>query len=270
MTSYADADNLGVQGIEATIRTKRNKRFKNLPRLLSSHELTKYWVFRRASISIDPGDCVLVMAEDPLVSTTFMRSLCGLLPADEGEVRGDIRSLMVSPPKNRMLRGLSVRQSIFMLGGLYGMSDEEIDERTDEVIAMAQVKDVLNQRAEESPGYVKHQISFALAMAAPVDILAFNSNPIVGGPTFKPSCAGQLAKQKQKGRGLLISIRDASLAKMLCTKAILLDEEESKAMSVEEAFEELERRARVRKRQRRKLRRRQKASFEDEDDQPGF
>jgi ABC-type polysaccharide/polyol phosphate transport system ATPase subunit len=269
MTSYAAAIDLGIEGVEATIRAKRGTRFKNLPRLLGSHELSLYWVFRKANISVDSGDCILVIADDPLISTTFMRSLCGLLPADEGIVRGDSRSLMVSPPKNRAINGLSVRQTIFMLGGLYGMSDHEIDERTDEVIAMAQVKNMLNRRIEESPGHVKQQISFSLAMVAPVDILAFNGSPVVGGPKFRPTCVEHLATQKANGKGLLISTPDLGLARALCTKAILLDPEESTAAPLDEALEELKRRARSKKRQRRRLRRNQGPSFE-EDDQPGF
>ncbi len=265
MTSHATAVDLGVQGVRSTIRSKQGKPFRKLPRLLGSHELSPYWVFRKVNLSVDPGDCVVVIADDPLMSTTFMRSLCGLLPADEGLVRSDCRSLMVSPVPNRLLRGLSVRQAIFMLGGLFGMSDQEIDERTDEVVRIAQVRRVLNNRIEESPRHLRHQIAFSLAMVAPVDIVAFSRNPIVGGPQFQPTCAGHLARQKQQGRGLLISTSNSNLVRSLCTKAILLDEEESTTISVDEALKALERGARARNRRRRRLRRERRASFEGEE-----
>jgi ABC-type polysaccharide/polyol phosphate transport system ATPase subunit len=265
MSAYAVAIDLGIKGMEATIRTKRGERFKRLPRLLSSHQLSPYWVFRQANVSVGPGEGVLVVDDDPVGSTAFMRSICGLLPADEGSVHGDSRSVMASLPKKGIVRGLSVGQTIVMVAGLYGMSDHETDERMDEVIRMAQVRGILGQRIEEAPRHVREQISFSLAMVAPADILAFPGRPLVGGPEFQSRCAGLLAEQRERGRALLIRTSNVGLARMLCDTAIFLDEEGSTTMPMGEAREELERRAREGKRQRQEHRRAKRVDPEDDD-----
>lgn len=263
MNGLADAAGMGVQGVEEVMRAKRSKRFKRVPRLLGSHERSKYWLFREANLSVQPGDVVLVVADRPLAATAFMRTLCGLLPPDEGTVRAQGRSLMLATPRSRALSGLSVRQTVFMLGGLYGVSDAEVEALSDKVIDMAQVRELLSDRIEECPRKVKVQIAFAWAMLAPVDLVAIQGEPIMGGADFRRGCAGHLADLKAQGRGLVIATRDLALAKSLCTKAIILDKDESTTASVAEARAELRRRAKAKKQARRAERRRSKGLPEE-------
>lgn len=265
MTSLVDVAGMGVQGIEEVMRAKRSKRFKRVPRLLGSREQSRYWLFREANLTVEPGDVVLVVADPPLAATAFMRSLCGLLLADEGSVSTRGRSLMLAMPRSRALSGLSVRQTVFMLGGLYGVPDSEVEALADRVIEMAEVGDLLGDRIEDSPRKVKVQIAFAWGMLAPVDLVAIQGEPIMGDADFRRGCAGHLADLKAQGRGLVIMTRDLALAKSLCTKAIILDKNTSTTTTVAEARAELRRRAKAKKQARRAERRRRKALAEEPD-----
>lgn len=239
MRTFSSAMNVGVRGIQSTIRTKRSRRFKNLPRLVGRHELTTYWVFRGVNVEVCPGDVLIVLGPDELMCTTLMRCVCGLLPADEGTLEGDPSSILVSPPKGKTLRLLSLKQSIYMMAGLYGMTDRQAAERFDDIATMAGVQGSLNLTVDEAPPTMKVQIAYSVAMHAPVDLLAFDGTAICGQPDFAKHSIPRLKAARDEGRALLIRTKNVALISELGSKAIILDEKDSRTVSTTEGIEYL-------------------------------
>jgi ABC-type polysaccharide/polyol phosphate transport system ATPase subunit len=268
MTSYAITTDSGVLGIHSEMRTKRSKRFKNLPRVLSSHELSSYWIFRHASVSLEPHDALIVLSPEPLQSTTFMRMMCSLLPTDEGTVLGDARSLLTMAVKKRVVRTLSVRQSVFMLAGLGGLTDAEVAERFARIASMARIKKILNERIDELPHAIWQQIAFSVAMFAPADILAFDGTATVGEPKFLKQCPARLQSARDAGQALMLTTRDPNLVRSLGTKAILLDDEATHELSISEAASYISDEKKSGRRKRRKTRR--QMDMGDDEETLGF
>lgn len=237
MNTYAAAIDMGVKGTRSTIRTRRSNRFKKLPRMFGRHQLSEYWIFRGANIDVNPGDVVIVLGDSDLLPTTFMRCLCDLLPADEGIVKAESRSILVPPPRNKAIKLLSVRQAVYMLAGLSGMTDREVAERFEAIVDMAGVRGILHETIDDSPPDVKQKIAFSIAMAAPADLVALDRTAIVGDPDFKSKCIPRLETARDRGQSLVIATKNPGLIEAMGSKAIILGDTHSRAVSSTEAVE---------------------------------
>ena len=267
MTTGPVAKDVGLQILEKTLRSKRGKRFRKLPRVMARHDISMVWIFRGANVSLTPGDVLITLGEENLQPTSFLRVLCGLLPPDAGTVKVSDRSLLANQPKPKTLLNLSVGQSVKMLAGLYGMTDEETAERFDAICQMALVTKILHEPIDDQRPWLRAQLAFATAMHAPVDVLGLDGIAIVGEPKFREQCLPRLRAARDDGRILLIATRDPTLVRALGTKAILLGEDESVELSVSDAATYLEESSKSRKKGRRRLRQLM-LDNEDDDDMP--
>lgn len=117
MGGVVDLRAVGIQGIRVK---RRGRRFKNVPNLVGSQNLKPFWVIRNVTLELKPGEVLILVDPKGTRQDAVMRLLCGLLVADEGQVSGPRRALMVGPPKLRFIRAMSVSQSIRLLGGSTG------------------------------------------------------------------------------------------------------------------------------------------------------
>ncbi|MCB0917995.1 MAG: hypothetical protein KDC39_05435 [Actinobacteria bacterium] len=250
MTDPVSVHDLGVKGFHSELRVKRRKRFRKMPRLLSQHQLVEYWVFQEVSLDLRPGDALFVYSEDALTVTTFFRAVCNLLQPDAGTVTNRNRSLLLNPLKRRAIRNLSVGQAIRMLCGLYGMTDDETDERFDRIARQAGVKRELGTLVDDIPRRVQDQISFSVGLAAPVGLLALDRVARVGERPYANKCMDRLVEARQAGQILLFTGKDPNQIEPLATGALELREEGSTRVPIEQAREAVmtARRSRVRRR----------------------
>lgn len=254
MTEF-EAVNLGVKGLQESIRQKSGGKLRGASRLVGRHEVTEYWVFREANVELEPGEALVVLSDETPQSTDFLRVAAGILPADEGTSHTTGRSLLVNPPRPKILRALSVGQSVRMLSGFYGMTDTEVDENFTAICRMARVHKILNEPIEEQDRNVRFQIAFSAAACAPVDLLCFDRMTWVGDEEFREACAPILRDLQAQGKTLIMAGASPPIARAIGTKGILLDEENTETLTIEETFQHLRGERRTRRQNRRRVRR---------------
>lgn len=247
-----------------SIRTKRRRRrHSKIPSVFDSTQRTRHWVFQNATLSIAPGDCVFLLDPDGDRSSTLMKVLTGLVPPDEGSAVRRGRGLMLTPPSRRWLRSLSLGQSARLLGGMYGMTDQEIDERFEHWMEFAGLADKSWKPVEEVRRKVIWQLAFAVGTSAPVKLLGLDHMAVVGNNDFQPRCIPRIREMTDSGVALVVVDSSPSLIPQLATRAIRVKRKKLVEMPVLEA-EELARKWARSKRQ--DKRRRKEIIDEDENE----
>lgn len=258
MSSLATFSGAGLQGV----RFMRKKQIiKGVPRIAGTHTKEAYWVFRQLSVELAAGDALVMVSRDPDRTSAALRVWANLLPLDEGDVVRPARSLLVTSPQPRWVRELSVEQTIRMLAGLYGLTDDETETVVGPAAKTAQVESVLHWPMENLGKGSRDQIAFAVAVQAPVDVVMFDHTGLVGSPEFRPLCAGHLKSLRESGKGVVIVTAKPQVALETGTGAVIVRGKRADVVTVAEAAEFL---IRDRVKGRRKARRR--AREEDDDD----
>ncbi|WP_106827719.1 ABC transporter ATP-binding protein [Parabacteroides pacaensis] len=127
------------------------------------------------SFSVEQGEIFGFLGANGAGKTTAMRMLCGLLrpTSGEGEVAGyDIytqteqikRNIGYMSQKFSLYDDLKVWENIRLYGGIYGLSEKQIREKTAELLAVLELENERNTLVASLPLGWKQKLAFSVAI----------------------------------------------------------------------------------------------------------
>ena len=147
--------------------------------ILSVHDLSAGYgpirALRNVSIEVREGETVAVVGANGAGKTTAMRMLSGLLTPSSGQafVAGfDVATQAELVKKNigymsqkfSLYEDLTIQENIEFYGGIYGLSRQEIKDRSKGIIDKFQLASVKNKLVKTIPLGWKQKLAFALAL----------------------------------------------------------------------------------------------------------
>ena len=144
---------------------------------------------------------------------------------------------MLTPPSRGWVRSLSLGQAARLLGGMYGMTDREIDDRFEHWMDFAGLTDKSWKPAEEAKRRVVRQLAFAVGTSAPVKLLGLDHMSVVGNPDFQARCIPRIMEIADSGASVVMIDRSPALIPQLATRAIRVKRKKLVEIPVLEAEE---------------------------------
>ena len=215
------ATNLGIQ----FKRNRRQKRsFKDL--FAESSRRAKpdeFWAFRGVNFSITEGEAIGVVGRNGQGKSTLLKLVADVMIPDEGrvEVVGGVAPLIEIT--GGFVDDLSVRENIYLTGGLHGMSSDEIDERFDEIIEFAEIGDFVDTPYKHLSSGMRVRVAFSVVSRLEEPILLVDEVLAVGDRQFKQKCYKRIDDMMAQGRTMFfVSHSEADLLRF-CTRGLYLD-----------------------------------------------
>jgi ABC-2 type transport system ATP-binding protein len=127
------------------------------------------------SFDVEPGEIFGFLGANGAGKTTAMRILCGLLSPTSGEARVagfDVyrqneeikKHIGYMSQKFSLYENLTVRENIQFFGGIYGLSRQELKEKTNSLIERVGLYDEADKLVSSLPLGWKQKISFSVAI----------------------------------------------------------------------------------------------------------
>ncbi len=127
------------------------------------------------SFEVSSGEIFGVLGANGAGKTTAMRMLTGLLVPTEGkaQVAGyDVytqaeqikQKIGYMSQKFSLYQDLSVYENIRLYGGIYGLTNREIEEKAEQLISRLQMQDLRNKRIGSLPLGWKQKLAFSVAL----------------------------------------------------------------------------------------------------------
>lgn len=207
-------------------RTRRRKgggRSDRLRRLASETSTVRQDVFVDLSLTVDPGEAVAVLARDRRTETVeLLRLAAGTLIPDHGHVRR--RDLVVPILRRAGLVNakLTVRQNIFVIGILLGMSPDEIQSRLSWIVETAGLAKALDGYARACPPELRRRIVWTVSMATQARAFATQGSLIVGDEAFREVGWAHVESLRSDGVTFLVAGQNARVMERFCTRGIVL------------------------------------------------
>ena len=137
------------------------------------------------SFNVRRGEIFGFLGANGAGKTTAMRILCGLSrpTSGEGTVAGyDIntqqekikRRIGYMSQKFSLYPDLTVRENIRLFGGIYGLKDKEIKEKTDTLLSMLDMRQERDKFAGSLPLGWKQKLAFSIAMIHDPEIIVLD------------------------------------------------------------------------------------------------
>lgn len=182
----------------------------------------EFWALHDIDFTIARGETVAIIGPNGSGKSTLLQLVCGTLTPTTGtvQVRGRIAALLeLGAGFNPEFTGA---ENVRLSGLLYGMSETDLAQRYDAIVAFAEVGDFIDQpvKAYSSGMYVR--LAFAIAAHMDADVLVVDEALSVGDVRFTQKCMRFLREFQQRGTLLFVS-HDVGAVTSLCSRAVWLD-----------------------------------------------
>jgi homopolymeric O-antigen transport system ATP-binding protein len=182
-----------------------------------------FWALRDVSFELEPGRMLGLLGRNGAGKTTLLRLVGGVGVPDEGdvEVRGRIGALL------ELGAGfhpeLSGRENVWVGGVASGLLRREVRERFDAIVAFAELEAFIDDPLRTYSSGMQMRLAFAVATAAPADVLLVDEVLAVGDLPFRERCIGRIAELRAAGCAVILVSHDPEQIRALCDEALHLE-----------------------------------------------
>jgi len=190
----------------------------------------EFWALKDVSFQIEKGRTIGIIGRNGSGKSTLLQMICGTLNPTEGNIqtKGRIAALLeLGSGFNPEFTG---RENIYMNAAVLGLNKQEIDERFDDVLAFADIGDVIEQPVKTYSSGMFVRLAFAVAINVSPDILIVDEALAVGDIRFQNKCLRKITDIRNAGAAILFVSHSINQIEALCDQAIWLNDGQLKSI----------------------------------------
>lgn len=237
MSSDTNAMDVEQLSKEYQLYDQPQDRFKAMfmPRIRSMLGLPKKAYSRRVtalkplSFTLKQGTTLGVIGTNGSGKSTLLQLICGTLSPSGGRVsvNGRVAALLeLGTGFNLEFTG---RENIHLNASILGLTDSEIQERLDAIIAFADIGEFIDQPVKTYSSGMYVRLAFAIIAHVDADILVIDEALAVGDSIFTQKCMRYIREFQTRGTLLFVSHDTASIQN-LCDQCLWLNEGQMMSM----------------------------------------
>lgn len=236
-------------------------RTENLSKVFEKGKKHEVTALDKVSLEINRGEVFGLLGPNGAGKTTLIRVLVGLLTPTEGraevlgkDVMEDIdyirERIALLPQEAGIYDRLTARENLVFYGGLYGIPEDVLNERADNLLDIVGLREKENYQVKGFSGGMKRKVLVARSLIIEPEII-FMDEPTTGVDTIGARVVRNLLKKlsAEKQRTIILTTHDLNEVAELCHRVGILDhgklvaigrpselEEKFKAANLEEVF----------------------------------
>jgi lipopolysaccharide transport system ATP-binding protein len=187
----------------------------------------EFWALKDVSFEVRHGEVLGIIGRNGAGKSTLLKILSRITEPSHGQIRvkGRVASLLeVGTGFHPELTG---RENIFLNGAILGMTQREIRNKFDAIVAFAEVEKFLDTAVKYYSSGMYVRLAFAVAAHLEPEILIVDEVLAVGDSDFQKKCLGKMGEvARQEGRTVLFVSHNMAAIQALCHRAILLQQGE--------------------------------------------
>lgn len=190
-----------------------------------------FWALKDVNFTVQKGEMIGIIGMNGAGKSTLLKILSQITPPATGEIKihGRVGSLLeVGTGFHPELTG---RENIFLNGAILGMPKKEIVEKFDRIVEFSGVEKFLDTPVKYYSSGMYVRLAFSVAAHMEPDILIVDEVLAVGDAEFQKKCLGKMEQvTKEEGRTVLFVSHNLITVQNLCTRTILLENGQVKAI----------------------------------------
>ena len=192
-------------------------------RLQGKYQVKEFWADKNVTFALERGDMLGIIGANGAGKSTLLKAVSGIMVPTEGhmEINGSVAALL------ELASGfdgeLTVRENTYLRGAMLGYTRKFMDEKYDEIIAFAELKDFQERPFKQLSSGMKSRLAFSIACLVSPDILILDEVLSVGDGAFRKKSGQKMKEILQSGvTGILVS-HSIDQVRELCNKILWLD-----------------------------------------------
>ncbi len=187
-----------------------------------SKGMSEIWALQNINFEVKRGDSVAIIGRNGSGKSTLLEIITQTLTPTTGQVQVKGRIAALLELGSGFKPDYTGRENVFLNGLLLGLSRAEIEHRYDEIVAFADIGDVLDRPVKTYSSGMLVRLAFGVQVALEPDILIVDEALSVGDYFFQQKCFGRLRQMRENGLTLLFVSHDMGTVRDLCSTAVYL------------------------------------------------
>jgi lipopolysaccharide transport system ATP-binding protein len=181
-----------------------------------------HWALRGLTFDVRKGSMIGVVGHNGAGKSTLLRLLGGVGRPDEGRlaVDGVVGGLLdIGVGFHPDLTG---KENVYVNGVVSGLLRSEVDARFADIVAFAELEDVINDPLRTYSAGMQMRLGFAVIAHTAPDILLIDEVLAVGDVGFQLKCVDHIRRLQKAGKTIVYVSHNSDQIREMCDDAILL------------------------------------------------
>lgn len=199
--------------------------YPSIKRLLG-HKVANYyrefWALKNVSFDVRRGEAVGIVGRNGAGKSTLLQLIAGTLAPTSGEIEVNGRVAALLELGSGFNPEFTGRENVYLNASILGLSENEVDQRFEEIAAFADIGDFIDQPLSTYSSGMMMRLAFAVNTCVSPDILIVDEALGVGDAPFQAKCFKRLRELAANGTSLLFVSHDIEIVRSLCNRALWL------------------------------------------------
>ncbi len=182
----------------------------------------EFWAVKDINFELRRGECIGLIGHNGAGKSTLLKIINGLIKPDAGKItiKGKVGALIeLGAGFNPILSG---RENIYNNGAILGFKKKEIDEKIDEIIDFAEIREFIDMPVQNYSSGMKVRLGFAVAAQMEPDVLIIDEVLAVGDLGFVLKCFKTIDTILPNTAMIFVS-HNMPMISRICTHVILME-----------------------------------------------
>jgi ABC-type polysaccharide/polyol phosphate transport system ATPase subunit len=195
-----------------------------VPALLRGQAFSEpFYALRDVSFSVRRGETVGIVGRNGSGKSTVLKLIAGVTAPSSGQVlvRGRVSPLIeLGAGFHPDLTG---RENIYLNASILGLSNRQIRERFEEIVAFAELGEFIDMPVKRYSSGMYVRLGFAVAVHSDPDILLVDEVLAVGDLAFQEKCLRRMREFQERGVTIVLVSHALELVNLFCQRALWLE-----------------------------------------------
>lgn len=213
---------VSIRGLAKTYKVYARPWDRLLEVLLHAPRHREFRALRGLDLELERGEALGIIGENGAGKSTFLKILAGVTAPSAGQmaVRGKVASILeLGSGFHPEFTG---RQNILLNAAMLGLSPEQVQAKTPEIIAFSELGTFIDQPVKCYSTGMAMRLGFAIATQVDPDVLIIDEALSVGDGYFQKKCVDRLLHFLSSGGTLLFCSHAMYYVSAFCRRALWL------------------------------------------------
>lgn len=185
----------------------------------------EFHAVKDVSFEIPKGQILGICGKNGSGKSTLLRAIAGIFSADTGTIDLHGNSISLLSIGVGFQRRLSGYENIFLSGLLLGYSEEQINEKLDEIIEFSELGDFIYKPVNSYSSGMYSKLAFAITAILETDIMLIDEVLSVGDVRFQQKSYNKMKELiSDENRTVIIVSHSSRTLKSLCDRVIWIND----------------------------------------------
>lgn len=182
----------------------------------------KFHALRDVDLLVQQGETVALLGLNGSGKSTLLKHISGVMLPDSGTVatRGKVAGLIeVGAGFHHDLSG---RDNVYLNAAILGMTEAQINERFDSIVAFAEIGEFIDTEVRFYSSGMYLRLAFSVAVHTDPEVFLVDEILAVGDEPFQRKCLDKIKELSAAGKTLVVVSHDLDLVARICARGIVL------------------------------------------------